>query len=354
MRLLPVLLLACTAAAPKDDGDGTDTRETDTGEASAPPDHTDDETAETGPTDPPDTDPGPRWATYAPLQPARQEHGTTVFRGELVVVGGYVDAGPLDRVDAWSPESDTWRPLADLPEPLHHPNLAAVGDTLVVAGFLVGTFPAFVAKGTVYRYDPDGDRWTLGTPMPAGTARGASVTLVHDDRVWVLGGIGVDAVATASIYDPALDTWTPLPDLPTARDHAAGGVLGTGPTVVGGRRISLESSLGVVEAWDPAQAAWTTLPALPRPRGGLAAAVLDGRLYALGGEGDLTDPDLMFRDVDAWDPAQGTWTSLAAMPRAVHGTAAVTLQGRLWLAGGGTRAGLQPTDALQAFDPQGR
>jgi hypothetical protein len=42
-------------------------------------------------------------------------------------------------------------------------------------------------------------------------------------------------------------------------------------------------TFGTVECYDPATDSWSVLPSLPTPRSGAGAAALDGALYVVGG-----------------------------------------------------------------------
>lgn len=73
--------------------------------------------------------------------------------------------GLVARVEAYDPDADSWRAVADLPQPMHHANLAAVAGELLLAGFLEGL--TFEARGDVWAYDPSADAWSARTPLSA-------------------------------------------------------------------------------------------------------------------------------------------------------------------------------------------
>src|SRR5207249_7431857 len=77
------------------------------------------------------------------------------------------------------------------------------------------------------------------------------------------------------------------------------------------------TDLATVEAYDPATDTWTTLPNMPTARAGLAAVGVDsgqpcgGYVYALGG-GWLT-----YRAaVERYNPATNAWSSLSPLTQA--------------------------------------
>ena len=77
------------------------------------------------------------WATAAPMPDARTEVAAAVVQAEIVLVGGLTEDGsPSARVDAYSPATDRWRRLPDLPAPagVHHALAASDGRRLYVVG----------------------------------------------------------------------------------------------------------------------------------------------------------------------------------------------------------------------------
>jgi N-acetylneuraminic acid mutarotase len=67
--------------------------------------------------------------------------------------------------------------------------------------------------------------------------------------------------------------------------------------------------------------------------------VLAGRLFVFGGEGSEDDPNGVFPDVEAYDPATDSWAVYEAMDVPRHGFGAAVLGDRIYLMGGATRQG---------------
>src|SRR5690349_11228713 len=99
------------------------------------------------------------------LPVARQETAVVALHSEIVVIGGFDGFGAnVATVEAFNPDTNAWRRLADLPTPAHHANAGVVDGALVVAGFLTGV--ELTPHDTVLRYDAANDRWDPGAPMP--------------------------------------------------------------------------------------------------------------------------------------------------------------------------------------------
>ncbi len=290
------------------------------------------------------------WQTLAPLAAGpRQETAVVALGGEIYVIGGFDARGRIvPTVEAYDPERDRWRPVADLPEPLHHANAAVAGGKIYVLGFLTGPF---VGDGRTFIYDPETDSWSAGQPMPPGTERGASGVAVLAGRIYVAGGLRSSAVDDFSVYDPARDSWEILPDLPAARDHLVGGGIAGLIYMAGGRGGAIDAIAGRLDAFDPASGRWSTQTSMPTPRGGAAGAVADGRLYVIGGEGNPAAASGVFAEVEAYDPETDRWTSLPPPPTPRHGTGAAALLGQIYVPGGATQEGFGAVATNERLTP---
>ena len=85
-----------------------------------------------------------------------------------------------------------------------------------------------------------------------------------------------------------------------------------------------------VRVYDTATRAWSEAAPLPQPRGGHAAIVLDGRIHVIGGGN--SERTLAYHSV--YDPASDRWSELAPLPRAMGSPAAVIHDGALVSVGG--------------------
>lgn len=280
-------------------------------------------------------DPSPpagAWTDLAPLAGgARQETAVAALGGKIYLLGGFTLGGLSAAVEVYDPTSDTWSDAPPLPTMMHHANAAVVGDTLYVLGFL--ETGAFLANGAGFAYTEASGVWTPVASMPAGTERGASATATVGSKILVAGGFRAGAVADASLYDPATDSWETLPSLPVARDHGAGASYDGVFYAIGGRMGDIGAFEPAVFAFDPAIGAWCAKEPLPTPRGGIATAVVGGRIVVAGGEGS-TGINGVFTEVEAFDPKTNTWFSLTPLPVGRHGTGAAVIDDVFYFPGG--------------------
>jgi N-acetylneuraminic acid mutarotase len=102
----------------------------------------------------------------------------------------------------------------------------------------------------------------------------------------------------------------------------------------------------ILEAYDPANGTWTAKAPMPTPRWGYAVASVNGKLYAFGGvAGGAGAPEHFVNTVEAYDPATDSWSTKAPMSTLRIDAGASAIGGIIYVAGGNNSA------ALEAYDP---
>ncbi|HEX5017082.1 MAG TPA: kelch repeat-containing protein [Actinomycetes bacterium] len=271
------------------------------------------------------------WTTAASTGFARQEVSYVRAGDSLYLAGGST------RQQKYNPAQNAWSEVAPLPVSIDHIQGVEVGGRIYYIGGLI-EWPD-VEVGTVYVYDPQTNTVSQGSPMPR--PRGAGGVAVHDGKIYYAGGLSNgEAVPWFDVYDPATDTWAQLPNMPTARDHFHAAVLDDQFWAIGGRDAAIDATVTVNESFDFGSGEWVAgHAALPTARGGFAVARLGSELLVIGGEGGGQVSNV----VEAYEPATDTWRTLAPMPTARHGIQAVTCNGSVYVAAGGTQQGRGPT-----------
>jgi predicted ATPase len=239
----------------------------------------------------------------------------------------------------------------------HTATLLQNGTVLVTGGVdrLVPTASAVV-------YAPAADTWTPVAPLPAPRSS-HSATLLRDGRVLVAGGMTggphlYDAAANAwrptrpfaraELYDPRIDTWMAALDMAYARvDHTAT-LLPDGTLLVAGGQCG-PGRYRACERFDPVAGVWSAAAAMAHPRSRHTATLLaDGRVLVAGGS---TDAEGVLAGAELFDPRRGAWRPAAAMacPRASH--AAVLLRDGRILVAGGTPDNVEGHVTCEIYDP---
>jgi N-acetylneuraminic acid mutarotase len=302
-----------------------------------------------------------KWSSAAPIPVGAEEVYGIAAGGKLYVFGGLAPGWkPMGMVFEYDPAADRWTRKRDMPAFLHHVALATVNGRI----YLFGGFElpakgaaAWAPVNNTWEYDPAADTWRQMAPAPV--ARGAHNAVVVDNRIHLIGGAGLHAgsketalhparphraLSTHEVFDPATNAWSTRAEMPTARNHAAAGVIDGRIFVIGGRIgsvfITTASNTDIVEEYDPATDSWGRLRApMPNPRSAVAWGVHGGRIYVVGGEVRHRDYWATFAAVDAFDPKSNSWIRMPPMPMPRHGLAADFIGNRLHVVSGQVQSG---------------
>jgi N-acetylneuraminic acid mutarotase len=297
-----------------------------------------------------------KWTTLAPFpEPAEEVYGVAAG-GKLYVMGGLAPGWtPKGMVYEYDPDNDTWTKKKNMPLASHHVAVAELDGKIYMMGGFVRPAKgptAWVPIDNAWEYDPKNDTWKALAPMP--TKRGSANAVVHNGKIYVIGGASVHpgstepavhparphrALGTNEVYDPKTNTWEARQPMPTARNHAAAGMVNNKIYVIGGRigaaYVGTSTPTDVVEEYDPVTDQWGVIKArMPTPRSAVAWGVHGGRIYVAGGEAQAPQFMMTFRAVEAYEPSTNRWFSLPPMRLARHGLAGAVVGNRLHLVSG--------------------
>lgn len=278
--------------------------------------------------------PGGTWVSLARMNEPRQEMGVAELNGRIYVVGGL--AGRANANEIYDVGTNTWSLGSNLPVDTDHPWSVALNGRVYVGGG---------RTNRVFAYDPAANVWAEVAPS-AFVHGGTPAAGVINGRIYVAGGSGGAMTGNElEVYDPASNRWATLAPMSCARNHTAGGVIGGRLYVAGGR----PGNQSCLEVYDPAAGTWTRKASLPTGRSGVAGAVVANCFYVLGGEGNASDPNGIFHQVEAYDPATDSWTHLAPMQTGRHGIYAAVIGNTIYLPGGATLQGFGVTGINEAY-----
>jgi len=267
-----------------------------------------------------------------------------------------------------------WKKGAPFPEPDEELyGVAANGKLYVIGGWGDGK-----ARGVNYEYDPATDKWTKKQPMPR-PAHHAALAAVNG-KIYAFGGFVAPAttavplgaawepIADAYEFNPATDSWKPLPPLPGKRGSAIAAEVGGKIYVIGGA-TTMEGAkepfftafgparvLGTNDVYDPATNKWESRNPMSVPRNHAFSGVVNGKIYVIGGRTghgfilSATNTNV----VEEYDPVSNMWSlPKERMPTARSGGASGTDGRRIYVAGGEvtTTALVGAYRAVQAYDP---
>jgi N-acetylneuraminic acid mutarotase len=196
----------------------------------------------------------------------------------------------------------------------------------------------------------DSPGWREEPSLPADRDENRAVTL--DGKVYLAGGtetlleygkpsdvpgikeyVRAQSVDDLTRFDPATRRFERLAPMPERLNHVS--------MVTHGGRIYVVGGLGDVlfgadvrrEMWeyDPASDRWRDMPSMPTARGAASAGVIGDVLYVAGGVGEN---GRVLNTLEAFDFTTGTWERKADMPTAREHAAYAAAAGRFYVFGG--------------------
>ena len=218
----------------------------------------------------------------------------------------------------------------------NHAMVVHDGKLFVMGGFNYGTLPS------VECLDLETMQWSEKSPMI--TPRDSHGAAVLGGKIYVAGGYPLSRVGTlVESFDADTNQWTAVTPMNTRRDQH-GLVSAQGKLyAVGGNNLQHGHS-GSVECFDPSTRVWSNIAALSTARSYLAVAVLGDKLYAIGGY----DSHYQFlSSVECLDLSvpNSQWTTVAPMTSPRYDMGAVVTGGKIYIDGG------YGSSSIECFDP---
>jgi len=224
---------------------------------------------------------------------------------------------------------------------LHTATLLPSGKVLVTGGT-----DGANALSSAELYDPALNTWSAtGSLSPA--RYGHTATLLLSGKVLVTGGTsGGNYLSSAELYDPALSTWSAASNLITARLQHTATLLPSGKVLVAGGVNGNYNFLSSAEVYDPAVNTWSAAGSLSAARDNHTATLLSsGKVLIAGGTGGN-----VLSSAEVYDPAVNTWSATGSLSAArdLH-TATLLPSGKVLVAGGDNNSG--DLSGAEVYDP---
>lgn len=162
------------------------------------------------------------WGTVAPMPAGAQRQYACAFAGPscFFVFGGDGVGGPLNNLYKYSLLTNSWSQMTSKPgNGLFGASCFCFGDNIIIAGGkFQGSGPA---SSEVWQYTISSDTWLQKNNFPYGGRFRASATVMNGTG-YLMFGLDQNNLfkKTMHSYDPATDSWTPLPDFPQTYGRA--------------------------------------------------------------------------------------------------------------------------------------
>lgn len=216
---------------------------------------------------------------------------------------------------------------------MHDRSRVPIAVAVALAGAVAGEAFAQVSTGS-WRKEP-----SLITP------RAAHAVVATADAIYALAGTGPDGQPVLNIERFDGTAWRQDGTLPGEGLNApAAAAIGDSIYLIGGFGTTTNRPVTNVHRFNTRTKQWTAAAPLPAPRGGHAAIVLNGRIHVIGGGNSISTID----DHSVFDPKLNTWSARAKLPRSMGSPAAVNAGGRLMSIGG--RSGPSDFGDVHVYD----
>ncbi len=181
-----------------------------------------------------------------------------------------------------------------------------------------------------------------------------TATRLPDGKVLIAGGFREEgtseiAIASAEIFDPAANTFTPTSDMKEPRNGHTATLLPNGKVLLAGG-WNQQGRTATVELFDPKTGTFEYTGSLMGPRQGLTATLLEnGQVLIAGGDSARNTPQLT---AELYDPVTGTFTPTGTLKDGRFGhTATLLSDGRVLLIGG-TSGNDNILTSTEVYDPE--
>ncbi|HET7486281.1 MAG TPA: fibronectin type III domain-containing protein [Acidimicrobiales bacterium] len=269
--------------------------------------------------------------------------------GRVLSVGGWgaLTTGQIGIVDTtiFNPATGTWSRVANMHLPRWYPDLTELADGRYVA-ISGNSKDAGTWADTPEVYNPATNTWTLLSSVSTSQVHEEEYPfsyLLPNGKVFTIG----PSEDLSFQLDVANQTWTPTGG-PSGVRNGSSVMYRPGKILYSGGAADILSAPAqkngaVIDLTAPAPAWQPTAPMANSRIYHTLTMMADGKVLAVGGapSGDQNTVTTGVLPAEIWDPATGTWTTVASITAArnYHSTAILMPDGRILVAGGGHQTG---------------
>ncbi|MCK9206406.1 MAG: T9SS type A sorting domain-containing protein [Salinivirgaceae bacterium] len=221
----------------------------------------------------------------------------------------------------------TWTPMASLTEGYRNGEAVVLNNKIYfVAGCNNSTFTRFF-----YVFDPVLNIWTKLADLPGPTMNLALASV--NGKIYAIGG---DSFRNTNYeYNPLTNSWLIRSQMPTSRQHIDCGVYEDNIYVIGGL-TSWTAITKKNEVYDPATNVWSEKCQIPSLRNNPAIVTVDSLIYVIGGGGNDTNIWTNIATVECYNVKSDTWVQKADLPYTLFKPGAVVVNNKILVLGGVT------------------
>lgn len=219
------------------------------------------------------------WKEIGSLPEGYNGGEAVTLNNEIYYVAGRTKTAMSAAFYKFSPKTNNWTRLADIPKPATNFAMAVVNDKIYAIG-------GDQFQDANREYNPKTDSWKLLKPMP--TARQHINCGVYENEIFITGGLTSWKSITQKheVYDVQSDSWSERVAIPTFRNNATVVSLGSYMYVIGGAgaRDNIWGDVLTVETYNFNSDKWEQKNDLPQLLFGPGVTVVNNEIFVLGGQ----------------------------------------------------------------------
>lgn len=280
------------------------------------------------------------WSKVA-ASPTKTVEATGGALGDkLYYFGGYLPTWlPMANAYSYSPATNSWERLPDMPKPLTHVSTVVDGRSFILAGgYGASGGKQVFASNTVLRYNVDTKQWSSLPNLPE--ARGSGGVALVGRTLHFMGGVDTSRKERSEHWTLDLDNagagWKLADAYPYARTHFALVTVGNSIYSIAGVKgiDEKQTELNGIYRYDTVSKSWSNVTTTPVPISHITSSSLfiNGRIYIVTGEVQFGHGT---RSVWSYDLSTGKWTTENSVPPWGRFSAvAGVINGSIYLAAG--------------------
>ncbi|CAN0559520.1 unnamed protein product, partial [Ectocarpus sp. 12 AP-2014] len=284
------------------------------------------------------------WRNLANAKEDHIEGQSATVNGKLYTMSGLNEKFKVvEATEIYDPSTNAWSFGEPMPLSVTHGGMAAVNDEVCIIGGFAGNHPG-VATDRVQIYNTLTDTWREGPKLPG--RRGSGAAAFNQGKVHFFGGLLPDRdtdVGEHYFYDLFNETagWQSAAPLPNPRNHL-GGTSNNGLVYAVGGQFGHDkgaTNQKLVHAYDPKMDSWTRLQDLPTNRSHFEVGTISHNEKVIIAGGNKGADDIL-----EFDPVSNEWTELCKLPEPLLTPTVMVWENRLIITGGGAPNNRNPTN----------
>lgn len=197
-----------------------------------------------------------KWSEGCPMITSRYYHCSVALRGCIYAVGGYRDGAPAREAEFYDPLKMEWFPVADMIQGVGNATACALNDRIYVTGGHYG-YRGTCTYEKIQMFRAETNEWSIATICPHPEYGLCSVGL--DNRLYLVGG----QTTIADCYDSERDEWRQISPMKERRMECGATIINGCIYVTGGYSYSKGTYLQSIEKYDPELDTWEIVGNLP-------------------------------------------------------------------------------------------